>query len=95
MIRMKKIRIRGTDNRDPKTQIQFYAKKNGSGALYLDRRVIFEFYWINISDNVNSILFCFHTFGGIHSIDVIDQENQPGSGTIQIESGALGLTEDI
>mgnify|MGYP007048724156 CR=1 FL=1 len=48
-----------------------FGKKNGSGALYLERREI----------------FCVR-----RTIDVLDSENQPGSGS---RSRALGLTEDV
>ena len=37
---------------------------------------------MDILDNFNSLLFCFHTFGVKNSNDVLDPENQPGSGLI-------------
>ena len=40
------------------------AKKTGSGALYLKRRDI----------------FCYHFFYVRRCIDILDSENQPGSG---------------
>ena len=49
-------------------------------------------YWMSILDAVKNLLFCFQTFGGRRSIDVLDSENQPGSGS---GSRALGLTEDV
>ena len=49
---------------------------------------------MNILDNIKSLLFCFHTFGVRRTIDVLDSENQPGSGKIRTGSGALGLTGD-
>ena len=41
--------------------------------------------------------FCCPTFGNIRSIDVLDPENQSGSGSCKIwtGSGALGLTEGV
>ena len=54
------------------------AQKTGSGALYLKR--FLKVYFMNILDNFKSILFCFHTFGVRRTIDVLDSENQPGSG---------------
>ena len=35
---------------------------------------------MNILYKLESLLFCFHTFGVRRSIFVLDQENQPGSG---------------
>ena len=49
----------------------------------------------NILDNFESHLFCFHTFGVRHTIDVLDSENQPGSVKIRTGFGALGLTGDV
>ena len=46
-----------------------------------------------MSDNFKILLFCFYTFGDRGSIDVLDPENQPGSGNILNGSGALGLIE--
>ena len=34
---------------------------------------------MNILDNFKRLLFCFHTFGVRHTIDVLDSENQPES----------------
>ena len=54
-----------------------------------------------VFDNFKSHLFCFHTFGVRSTIDVLDSENQPGSGSVKIRtgsgtgSGALGLIEDL
>ena len=36
--------------------------------------------------------FCFHTLGVRRTVDVLDSENQPGSGKIRTGSGALGFT---
>ena len=44
----------------------------------------------NILDSIKSLFFCFHTFGVRRTIDVLDSENQPRSG-----SWALGLTGDV
>ena len=43
-----------------------------------------------------SLLLCFNAFGVRRSIDVLDPENHPGSGSGLIVSGSgeLGLTED-
>ena len=49
---------------------------------------------MNILDNIERLLFCFHTVGVRRTIDVLDSENQPGSGIIRAGSGALGLTGD-
>ena len=45
---------------------------------------------MNIIDNFESLLFCFHTFGIRRSIDVLDSKNQlrSGSGKILTGSGA-------
>ena len=50
---------------------------------------------MNIVYNLKILLFCFNTFGGRRSIDVLDPENQPGSVKIQTGSRALGPTENI
>ena len=52
---------------------------------------------MNILDNIKIILFCFHTFGVRRTIDVLDSENQLGSGSVQIRtgSGAQGLTGEL
>ena len=41
-----------------------------------------------------SFLFAYF-FGARLSIDILDTENQPGSGKIRTEFGGLGLTEDV
>ena len=38
---------------------------------------------MNVLDNFIGILFCFHIFSVKRSIDVLDSENQPGSGKIR------------
>ena len=54
---------------------------------------------MNILDKFISLLLCFHTFGVRRTIDVLDPENQPGSGSFQIRTGtgfgAQGLTGDV
>ena len=49
-----------------------------------------KFYGVNILDNFICLLFCSHTFGIRRLVDVLDPENQPGSGT-----RAIGLIEDV
>ena len=74
------------------------AEKTGSGALYLKGRFS-QVYNTNNLDNFQSLLFCFHTFGVRSTIDVLDSDNQPGSGSVKIRTGsgsrALGLTGDV
>ena len=87
-----------------------FGQKPGSGALYLKRneRFFFKVYKINILRNLKSLLLRFHTFVVRRTRDVLDSENQPGSGSGQIRngygsgqirngygSGALGLTGDV
>ena len=50
---------------------------------------------MHILDNYKSLHFRLHTFGVIRAIDVLDSENQAGSGKIRTGSGALGLTGDV
>ena len=50
----------------------------------------FGLYASNESRLLKSVLFCFYTFGVRHTIDVLDSENQPGSGKIRTGSGSLG-----
>jgi len=69
--------------------IRFWPK-TGSGAQYLERKEILKFYLMNILDRS-----MFSTFGVRCSIDVIDSENQPGSGKIRNGSGAPGLTAEV
>ena len=58
-----------------------------------------EVFKANILDNFKSLLFCFLTFVVRRTIDVLDSENQPGSGSLQIQNGsgsrALVLTGDV
>ena len=46
---------------------------------------IFKSLQKKILEDFKRLLFCFHTFDVRRTIDVLDSENQPGSG-----SGALG-----
>ena len=57
-----------------------FGAKFGSRALYLEQR---ENLLMNFFDDFKSLLFCFHTFGLIRSIDVLNPENQPGSGKFE------------
>ena len=54
---------------------------------------------MNVLDNIKSLLLCLYTFGVRHTIDVLDSENQPGSGSVKIRTGfgtgALGLTGEV
>ena len=50
---------------------------------------------MNILDDIKSPLLCFHTYGVRRTIYVLDSENQPGSGKIRTESGALELKGDV
>ena len=78
----------------PGMRIRFWPRKR-TGALYLKQRRFEKVYWMNMLDNIKSLFFCFHTFGGRRTIYVLDSENQPGSGKIGTGSGALGLTGDV
>ena len=71
------------------------AKKPDPGLCTSNEGRFLKVYWMNILDNIKSLLFCFHTFGVRRTIDVLDSENQPGSGKIRTGSGALGLTGDV
>ena len=42
-----------------------------------------KFHWKNILHNSKRLLFCPHTFGVRHTIDVLNLENQPGSDRIR------------
>ena len=48
---------------------------------------------MTILDNFISLLFCFHIFGVRRTIDVLDSENQPGSGSVKFgpDPGLQGL----
>ena len=68
-------------------RIRFWPKKPIRGTVPQTNSL-----W-NFLDDFKSVLFCFHTFGVRRTIDVLDSENQSGSG--KIRSGALGLTGDV
>ena len=76
-------------------RIRFGPKKPDVGLCTSNEGRFLKCYFTNILDNNKSLLFCFHTFGVRRTIDVLDLENQPGSGKIQTGSGALGLTGDV
>ena len=44
---------------------------------------------MNSLDNIKRRPFCFHTSGAERTTDVLDSENQSGSGKIRTGSGAL------
>ena len=73
------------------------AKKIGSGTLYLDRKGIYKTLLNEYLADFRCIPFCFHTFCVRRSIDALDLENKPGSGSAftQSRSRALGVTEDV
>ena len=73
------------------------AKKPDPGLSTSNEERFFKVFFANSLDNFESLLFCFHTFGVRRTIDVLDSENQPGSGSVQIRTrpGALRLTEDV
>ena len=50
---------------------------------------------MNILDNFKAFFLVFILLGVRRTIDVLDSENQPGSGEIRTGSGALGLTGDV
>ena len=70
------------------------AKKKTDLVLYTSNEgKFFKVYKMNILDNFESLLF--YTFGVRRTIDVLDSENQPGSGKNWSGSGALGLIGDV
>ena len=77
-------------------RIRFWGK-NRIRALYCTSNAgrFLKVYWMDVSDDFKSLLSCFHTFGVRRTIDVLDSENQHGSGQIRTRSGALGLTGDV
>ena len=52
----------------PGVWIMVIGQQTGFEALYLERREIQKFYWTNILDNTNRLLFCFNTFGVKHPL---------------------------
>ena len=65
------------------------------GLRTSDEGTFFCYIWKNLFDDFKRLFFCFHTFGVRRSIDVLDPENQPGSGKFRTGVGAKGLTEDV
>ena len=74
-----------------------FKKKPDPGLCTSNEGRFLKFYKINILDNFQSLRVCFYTFVVRRTIDVLDSENQPGSGSCKIRtgSGALGLTGDV
>ena len=66
------------------------AKEPDPGLCTSNEQRFFQFFWMNILDNFKGLLFCLHTFGVRRSINVLDPENEHGSGF-----RALGLAEDV
>ena len=66
----------------------------GSGALCLTCERYSKYHWISFLDNLQVFFFVFLIFCVRRSIDVLDPENQPGSGS-EIGSRALRLTENV
>ena len=69
-------------------RIRVWPKNPDPGLSTSNEGRFLKVHWMNILDNIKSLLFCFHTSGVRRTIYVLDSENQPGS-------GALGLTGDI
>ena len=57
--------------------------RSESRTLYLKQKEISTFLLRHVLDNIKSLLFCFHTFDVRRSNDVLDPENQSGSGKIR------------
>ena len=70
-------------------------KNPDSGVCASNEGKILKVYKVNILANFKTLLFCFHAFSVRRTIDVLDSENQPGSGKIRTGSGTLGLTGDV
>ena len=66
-------------------RIRFWPKKPDPG-LFSNQWRFLKVYKTNILD-IKSLLFCFHTFGVRRTIDVLDSENQPESGSGKIRTG--------
>ena len=69
-------------------RIRLWPKKPDPGHCTSNEGRFFKVYETNILDNFKALLFCLHNVGVRRTINVLDSENQPGS-------GALGLTEDV
>ena len=52
-------------------RIRFLPNSNPGLCTPNDGRY-FEYYWMNILENLSSLLFCFHTFAGVYFIQIID-----------------------
>ena len=63
-------------------RIRFWPKKTDPGLCTSNEGRILEVYKMNILDNFKRFFFCFHTFGVRRTVDVLDPEKQPGSGSI-------------
>ena len=72
---------------------------SGSGALGLTFQRYSKYNWISFLDNLQVLFFVFLIFCVRRSIDALDPENQPGSGSVKIRTGsgsrALRLTENV
>ena len=75
-------------------RIRFWQEKPDPGLCTSNEGRFLVVYRMNILDNCKSLLFCDHTLGVRRTIDVLDSENQPGSGKIRTGSGALEGTSD-
>ena len=58
----------------------FGPKKTNPVLCTSNGEIFLKYYQMNGLDNFKSLLFCVHTFGTSHSIDVLEPENQTGSG---------------
>ena len=82
-------------------RIRFWPKKPDPGLCISNEERFLKVYEAKVLDNFKSHIFCFYTFSVRRTIDVLDSENQPGSGSVKIQtgsgtgSGALGLTGDV
>ena len=64
----------------PGMRILIWLMKLNPGLCSSNEWRFLKVYNTNISDNFKTLVFCFHTSGVRHIIDVLDSENQPGSG---------------
>ena len=76
-------------------RIRFWPKNRIRGSVPQTKGYFYKSFK-QILDNFKNHPFCFRTVGVRRTIDVLDPENQPGSGSVRIRtgSGALGLTGD-
>ena len=86
---LKSIAITNIRDEDP-----VLAKKPDPGLCTLNEEIFLKISKANILDNYENHPFCFNNFGVRRTIDVLDSENQPGSGSVKIRtgSGTPGLT---